>query len=156
MQITFSPLLSAPQSTGHPLGLPDAQQNLRIPIRVKPVVDAHSPDAQLTKGQSPVHFWRAVNGQPDPAAHIAPPSILQIAIDRLLDEQSPEASAKPTLPGLPEAADPAQESTPTTDSPPPDPQSVVPQPTPVRRSDVGIARQLDVGIAPKPGFDTLL
>ncbi|WP_092425472.1 hypothetical protein [Alloyangia pacifica] len=41
-----------------------------------------------TEGQPPAGFWRSLTGLPDPANHVAPPSIMQIRISALLEEQA--------------------------------------------------------------------
>jgi hypothetical protein len=89
MQVTATPLLTAPQLTGHPQGLPDVPRDPASETRVKPIADARDPEAGLREGQAPAKFWRAVNGEPDPDANTAPPSIMQIAISRMLEEQAP-------------------------------------------------------------------
>ena len=53
-----------------------------------PIAFSRDPKAALAKGQPPIQFWRTVRGEPDPATHVAPPSILQIRITQLLDEQT--------------------------------------------------------------------
>lgn len=57
---------------------------------IKPIADARDPEARLREGQAPSQFWSAANGEPDPTSNIAPPSILQITISRLLDAQRPD------------------------------------------------------------------
>lgn len=52
-------------------------------------------------GQAPDKFWRAARGEPDPATHIAPPSIMQLKISKLLEEQAPQTEDDP----LPSAED---------------------------------------------------
>lgn len=89
MQVQVAPLLTAPQVTGHPHGLPGAQPDPMEHTRVKPVADARDPEARMQEGQAPTKFWGAVIGEPDPASHTAPPSIMQITISRMLDEQNP-------------------------------------------------------------------
>lgn len=77
----------APLATGHPLGLPQDPRKNQHPQRVAAV-----PDGQLSstfdKGQTPASFWRMIAGKPDPASHVAPPSIMQLEISRLLDDQA--------------------------------------------------------------------
>jgi hypothetical protein len=63
--------------------------------RVKPLTESHDSDAQLRQGQAPARFWPAVNGDPDPATHIAPPSIMQITISRLLHDKNPDPKEPP-------------------------------------------------------------
>ncbi len=89
MQFLVPPLLSAPLVTGHPQGLPGDQPDPMEQTRVQPVSDARDPEARMKEGQSPTQFWAAVNGKPDPDNHTAPPSIMQITISRMLDEQNP-------------------------------------------------------------------
>lgn len=90
MPMSVSPLLTAPQVTGHPQGLPDPRAERSDRTRVKPIADARDPQARLKDGQAPTQFWRAVNGEPDLSTHTAPPSIMQITISRMLDEQAPK------------------------------------------------------------------
>ena len=84
---------TAPLATGHPHGLPEARKPAKPQTRVLPIALTRDPEAALTRGQPPVGFWRAVSGEPDPD-HIAPPSIMQIEISRLLDAQR-DGSAPP-------------------------------------------------------------
>ncbi|WP_420326240.1 hypothetical protein [Mameliella sp.] len=93
MQVTATPLLTAPQVTGHPQGLPDAPREPARETRVKPIADARDPEAGLREGLAPDKFWRAANGEPDPDANTAPPSIMQITISRMLAEQAPPNTA---------------------------------------------------------------
>ncbi|MBW4985847.1 hypothetical protein KZZ07_25215 [Mameliella sp. CS4] len=93
MQVTVTPLLTAPQVTGHPQGLPEVSRDPASETRVKPIADARDPEAGLREGQAPAKFWRAANGEPDPDANTAPPSIMQITISRMLEEQAPRTTA---------------------------------------------------------------
>ena len=77
---------TAPLATGHPHGLPDPRRTEAPLSRVQPIALARDPEAALTRGQTPANFWRATSGEPDPE-QIAPPSIMQIRISRLLDQQ---------------------------------------------------------------------
>ncbi|MBY6116998.1 hypothetical protein KUW09_22055 [Mameliella alba] len=90
MQFTVSPLLTAPQVSGHPQGLPEVRPPNADPAKITPIADSRNPEAGLKDGKAPTKFWRAVNGEPDPATHAAPPSIMQITISQMLDEQSPD------------------------------------------------------------------
>lgn len=99
MQVTITPLLTAPQVTGHPQGLPEVSREPASETRVKPIADARDPEAGLREGQAPANFWRAANGEPDPDANTAPPSIMQITISRMLEEQAPRTTAPDTTEG---------------------------------------------------------
>lgn len=90
MQNIFPPSLLAPQVTGHPQGLPGDRQPESAQTKIKPIADARNPEARLKDGLAPAKFWRAANGDPDPTANAAPPSIMQITISRMLDEQAPD------------------------------------------------------------------
>ncbi|MGP6088283.1 hypothetical protein [Antarctobacter jejuensis] len=103
MQFLVPPLLSAPQVTGHPQGLPRGRPDPLEQTRVKPISDARDPEARMKEGQSPTQFWSAVNGEPDPDNHTAPPSIMQITISRMLDEQISSHKAEAEVPPLGEA-----------------------------------------------------
>ena len=117
MPMSVSPLLTAPQVTGHPHGLPEPSSDRGDRTRVTPIADARDPQARLKDGQVPTQFWRAVNGEPDPSNHTAPPSIMQITISRMLDEQAPrqDAAGKGDPEGAKTGADPT--------TPPPAPRS---------------------------------
>ena len=77
----------APLATGHPLGLPQDPRKNHPPQRVSAVPDGQLPST-FDKGQTPASFWRVIAGKPDPASHVAPPSIMQLEISRLLDDQA--------------------------------------------------------------------
>lgn len=110
MQVTKPPTLTAPQVTGHPQGLPGDRPAPDEQTKVKPIADARNPDARLNDGVAPTKFWSAANGKPDPDANTAPPSIMQITISRMLDEQSPRKTA-------PAPTDVDADSAPPTDAP---------------------------------------
>ncbi|WP_141194889.1 hypothetical protein [Maliponia aquimaris] len=91
-------------------------------MRVKPIADARNPEARLKDGQAPTQFWRAVNGEPDPSTHAAPPSIMQITISRMLDAQAPKPdAAQEPEPAPPttrvEAGQPAHQTSPAETDP---------------------------------------
>ncbi|WP_226621788.1 hypothetical protein [Alloyangia pacifica] len=93
MQLTGVPQVVAPLATGHPLGLPGAPVRTAEETKVQPVKESsttgtdHSAD-HAAEGQPPAGFWRSLTGLPDPANHVAPPSIMQIRISALLEEQA--------------------------------------------------------------------
>ncbi len=93
MQLTGPSLWIAPLATGHPHGLPGAKRQEKQTTKVQPLDQARNPDAALTRGQTPGNFWKAVNGEPIPDDHIAPPTIMQLKISQMLDEQAQEMEA---------------------------------------------------------------
>ncbi len=88
MQITGLPNWAAPQATGHPFGLPAAHRPPVPEKRVQPLKPFSRTDTAIPENLPPSEFWRGARGKPDPASHVAPPSILQIEISRLLDQQA--------------------------------------------------------------------
>ncbi|WGW03797.1 hypothetical protein [Tropicibacter oceani] len=70
----------------------------------------------MSDGQPPAQFWRAANGEPDPNKHLAPPSIMQIKISQMLDEQASEQAED-----SPEAEEPADAAAPDQARAPSDP-----------------------------------
>ena len=95
MQLAGPTLWTAPLATGHPLGLPGIQKPTPPHQRVQPTAQSRNPDATMSDGQPPAKFWRAASGEPDPATHLAPPSIMQIKISQMLDEQANEQAEDP-------------------------------------------------------------
>ncbi len=93
MQLTGPSLWIAPLATGHPHGLPGAKRQEKPTTKVQPLDQARNPDAALTRGQTPGNFWKAVNGEPIPDDHVAPPTIMQLKISQMLDEQAQEMEA---------------------------------------------------------------
>lgn len=89
MQVSGLALYLAPWSTGHPQGLPEAQKKSNKVIKVQAIEEARNPELSLNAGTAaPTDFWRKANGDPDPNAHNAPPSIMQIKITQMLEEQA--------------------------------------------------------------------
>ncbi|MBY6003649.1 hypothetical protein KUV62_07005 [Salipiger bermudensis] len=89
MQMTGVPSLVAPLATGHPLGLPAQPAGPAAETRVQPVAQqAQTGTDPDPGGQPPSNFWRGLTGLPDPKKHVAPPSIMQIKIAALLEEQA--------------------------------------------------------------------
>lgn len=88
MQIMSLSVPIAPQTTGHPFGLPENRDPVRRETRVTPVAESRNPDAGFKDGKKPLQFWRSAGGAVDPETHIAPPSIMQIKISQLLNEQA--------------------------------------------------------------------
>lgn len=95
----------APLSTGHPAGLPKAPKK---PMPHTRVTAPGSGDAMagFMQGQDPSNFWRAASGQPDPAMHIAPPSIMQMKITQMLDDQAQDQAGTAD----PQASEPTPEA----------------------------------------------
>lgn len=88
MQISGIPTWYAPQTTGHPLGLPEAQPRAAEKTRVVPITKRSDSNALSSEGRPPEQFWRATDGDSTPTDHVAPPSIMQIRISRMLEEQA--------------------------------------------------------------------
>ncbi|MEN9060329.1 hypothetical protein [Ponticoccus litoralis] len=87
MQVSGISSLSAPQGSGDPALSSGAGADSTERTKVLPVVGMRDPETQRSAGP-PAQFWRTLNGGPDPATHIAPPSIMQIKITQMLDEQA--------------------------------------------------------------------
>lgn len=113
MQLAGLSYLSAPQVTGHPLGLPGAPDRKTSVTEVQPILDARRPETQLGRG-SPRTFYYAVQNKPDPATHNPPPSIMQIKISQILQDQAlgtKDAEPKPEPEtGAQKTSDPAKEA----------------------------------------------
>ncbi|MCR8550141.1 hypothetical protein M4578_20145 [Salipiger sp. P9] len=76
-------------ATGHPLGLPAVPDGPPTETKVQPVSEQAKTGADAgPSGQTPARFWRGLSGQPDPARHVAPPSIVQIKISAILEKQA--------------------------------------------------------------------
>ncbi|MGR3377345.1 hypothetical protein [Salipiger abyssi] len=89
MQFTGVPPAVAPLATGHPLGLPAVPDGPARETKVQPVSEqARTGSDAETSGQPPADFWRGLTGLPNPAKHVAPPSIMQIKISAILEEQA--------------------------------------------------------------------
>lgn len=86
MQLAGLSYLSAPQVTGHPHALPGAPEKKPPLAEVQPILDARRPETQLGRN-SPRTFYFAVQNEPDPVAHNPPPSIMQIKISQMLQDQ---------------------------------------------------------------------
>lgn len=106
MQIAGPSLWIAPLATGHPHGLPGVKRPEKQSTKVQPLDQSRNPDAALARHQAPENFWKAANGDPVPEDHIAPPTIMQLKISQMLDEQAQEMEA--TLPIQNSEADPQQ------------------------------------------------
>ena len=113
MQMTGISSAVAPLATGHPLGLPASPPSSAVETKVQPIAQqAQTGTDPDPGGEPPSSFWRGLTGLPDPAKHVAPPSIMQIRIAALLQEQAEQlVSLAPDAPE-PESA-PA--STPASD-----------------------------------------
>ncbi|KMK66505.1 hypothetical protein [Puniceibacterium sp. IMCC21224] len=79
---------AAPQTTGHPLGLPATTPLPSTSRKVAPVNQQSTSDTGLEQDKSTARLWFEAQGRPDPATHIAPPSITQLKIIALLSEQA--------------------------------------------------------------------
>lgn len=95
MQIAGPSLWIAPLATGHPHGLPGAKRSEKQSTKVQPLDQSHDTDAALARHQAPENFWKAVNGEPVPEDHVAPPTIMQLKISQMLDEQAQEMETSP-------------------------------------------------------------
>jgi hypothetical protein len=105
MQVSGHASLTAPQPSGKAPTTAGAGTEQERQTTVQPAIGAR--EAPPLEGP-PAQFWRRLNG-PDPASHIAPPSIMQIKISQMLDAQAdgaeePSEEADP----LPEAEPPGQ------------------------------------------------
>lgn len=106
MQLAGLSYMSAPQATGHPLGLPGAPDKTPSVTKVQPILDARRPETQLGTDTPPSAFWKLAQGRPDPATHNPPPSIMQIKISQMLQDQVM----------APKSEEPVKEDTAETDS----------------------------------------
>ncbi len=88
MQLSGPVSLSAPQITGHPHGLPGTTEDLAPSQKVQPILDARRPETQLGNHTPPQAFWHKAQGEPHPQTHDGPPSIMQIKISQMLNEQA--------------------------------------------------------------------
>lgn len=78
----------APLATGHPLGLPALQKQPQAQIKVQPAHAARGMGTMMSDRQPPPHSSPARRDTPDPATHVAPPTIMQIKISQMLDDQA--------------------------------------------------------------------
>lgn len=117
MQIPIPLITVAPQATDHPLALPRTPQTPPPSVRVTP--PRASTDTSFLP-QPPDGFWRRMNGDPDPENHLAPPSIMQIKIEQMLEdmrETPPTESTEAQQGAQPEYSGNRQEvAAPTTDA----------------------------------------
>ncbi|GGG87196.1 hypothetical protein GCM10011415_42140 [Salipiger pallidus] len=97
---------TAPLATGHPQGLP-AVNNQPPPVtKVQPVSELAKSGADPQSdpgGQPPNSFWRTLSGMPDPSKHVAPPSMMQIRIARILEEQAKKLTNEADLATSPDS-----------------------------------------------------
>lgn len=115
MQMTGVSSAVAPLATGHPLGLPASPAGPAVETKVQPIAQQSRTGTDPDPGgEPPSNFWRGLTGLPDPSKHVAPPSIMQIRIAALLQEQAeqlvgpaPDAPAPGTAPAPEEGAAPA-------------------------------------------------
>lgn len=111
---------AAPLATGHPLGLPRDPRKPAPQHRVPATSQAHS-SGDFPQGHPPAAYWRVLDGRPDPATHVAPPSIMQLKITQMLDAQASEladAMPEPEPKGTPQQSDaPRTEAGPKPDAP---------------------------------------
>lgn len=117
MQVSSHSNLGVPQGSTYRPGLSGQPADASGSREVLPVVGARDAATQRQEGP-PAQFWRTLNGGPDPATHIAPPSIMQIKISQLLDAQagSIDDEAKSENASKPEAANADQAPNRPTDS----------------------------------------
>jgi hypothetical protein len=134
--------MSAPQVTGHPFGLPAPKEPVADVQKVQPILDARHPETQLGNQNPPSEFWRLVQGEPDPLTHEGPPSIMQIKISQMLNDQATEmaiAEARKTGPETPVAAssvDDPEAALPIFPERPETPEHL--QPKPIPEPDVAV------------------
>ncbi|SDJ00545.1 hypothetical protein [Salipiger marinus] len=113
MQFPGVPATVAPFATGHPSGLPAAPTPPARETVVQPASKPLPADPE-PGGLPPSSFWRTLSGLPDPRNHSAPPSIMQLRITAILDEQVEHLrEAEPET-----ATDPASSSQEDRDEPP--------------------------------------
>jgi hypothetical protein len=102
MQIAGFTWFHAPLVTGHPLGLPQTRPATAPVLRVTPVTGSDS--ARHRTEAAPV-IWHPVKGAQDQCRHTPPPSIVQIRISRILNDQaSGSATTDPHAPEAPHMA----------------------------------------------------
>ena len=116
MQISGPITSLAPLATGHPVGLPEPTPKTPPHKRVSEPVRAQT-STGFEQGKKPADFWRAATGQPNPQTHIAPPSLMQLRITQMLDDQvkAQQETAEVTDPASPENT--AQSDGPEADEP---------------------------------------
>lgn len=93
MQLSGLSFTSAPQVMGQTRGLPAVEDKTVDVQKIKPILDARQPETQLGSPQPPSSFWNTAQGKPDPRNHNAPPSIMQIKISQMLNDQATEHAA---------------------------------------------------------------
>lgn len=134
MQYSGVSLAVSPLATGHPLGLPDVPARTSVETRVQPVSrQAKAGTDTANDRHPPAPFWRVLTDEADLKNHTAPPSIMQIKISAMLDEQAArlQESVAQALPQ--EAPEPPQETAPlpgsatAEDETAPDPAQAEPQ-----------------------------
>ena len=117
MQMTGVSSAVAPLATGHPLGLPASPPGPAVETKVQPIAQqARTGTDPDPGGEPPSNFWRGLTGLPDPSKHVAPPSIMQIRIAALLQEQAEQlVGLTPDAPG-PDGASAAASASASDDS----------------------------------------
>ncbi|MDJ0823657.1 MAG: hypothetical protein QNJ09_17840 [Paracoccaceae bacterium] len=142
MQVFANHMWVSPQTTDHRLGLPSLTRFNQPKERVEPI-DTKSKD-RLDVGtrneRAPQQTRR--DGSPDPETHVAPPSIMQLKIAAMLEDQaSAKREAEAEMPSdTDSAAQPEAEAEDrtlaqpddTTDAAPPTPLGDDPAPEPAR------------------------
>ncbi|MDU8911182.1 hypothetical protein [Aestuariicoccus sp. MJ-SS9] len=93
----------APLTPGLSPDRPTDAVHTETPDAVKPVPETAE---TILETKSPADFWRVPNGGTDPDTHTAPPSIMQLKILEILDQQQtvPSGSAPPAPKDSPPAA----------------------------------------------------
>lgn len=121
MQFPTIPAMLAPLATGHPYGLPADQRGTSLDKRVQPIGPSQDSNTTSTRGE-PQPFLRASHGrvpaQTPQEDHVAPPSIMQIKILQMLDEQASK---------IDEDADNPDEDKPEADPTKPEPTATHPE-----------------------------
>lgn len=78
----------APLATGHPLGLPALSKQPQSQQKVQPPNASRGMGRMMSDGQPPPQPGNPRRELPDPATHVAPPTIMQLKISQILDDQA--------------------------------------------------------------------
>lgn len=86
----------APLATGHPFGLPEAKGEAPKATRIQPVVDLQKKDDMQSDRHVPQLPWFGSKDDKEPVERPAPPSLMQIKITQMLNEQAREIAPQST------------------------------------------------------------